>query len=469
MDKMNRRDFLGLGAAGAGFLATTALGMTPATASAKPIEYGPAVTLPDAQIPALTGDVMQHVEKLPIRKDVDVLVAGGGVAGVAAALAAKRAGKDVLLLEKTTLLGGLATIGLINYFEPLCNGRGKQVIFGMCEEFLRLSMKVGFNTLPKEWEDGEPKEPTNKRYTNRYSPQIFALQLTDLLHREGVQLLFDCIASTPVMEGGHCKGVIVDSKSGREFIPAKIVIDTTGDCDILYRAGVPTRQGGNFFTYWAKAITLESCRKAAEAGNIRYAFGGRNGGTSALSGKGHPEGMPLFTGTTVDNVTDYLLKNQLLMLQKLSKEDPKSREVITLPTMCQFRETRCIIGDHVFVDTDCYKHYDTSIAAICDFTRRDRVYEVPYGALCKAGYDNLLTGGRSASAEGFGWDVLRVIPPAIVTGEAAGYAASVAIDRKKPVAEIPVGELQKILVGANAPVHFDDSLIPPKKEEAEKK
>ncbi|MBQ2337452.1 MAG: FAD-dependent oxidoreductase, partial [Victivallales bacterium] len=207
MDKMNRRDFLGLGAAGAGFLATTALGMTPATASAKAIEYGPAVSLPDAQIPALTGDVLQHVEKLPIRKDVDVLVAGGGVAGVAAALAAKRAGKDVLLLEKTTLLGGLATIGLINYFEPLCNGRGKQVIFGMCEEFLRLSMKVGFNTLPKEWENGEPKEPTNKRYTNRYSPQIFALQLTDLLHREGVQLLFDCIASTPVMEGGHCKGV----------------------------------------------------------------------------------------------------------------------------------------------------------------------------------------------------------------------------------------------------------------------
>ena len=157
------------------------------------------------------------------------------------------------------------------------------------------------------------------------------------------------------------------------------------------------------------------------------------------------------------------------MLQKLSKEDPKSREVITLPTMCQFRETRCIIGDHVFVDTDCYKHYDTSIGAICDFTRRDRVYEVPYGTLCKAGYDNLLTGGRSASASGFGWDVLRVIPPAIVTGEAAGYAASLAIDSKKPVADIPLGVLQKTLVANNAPVHFDDSLIPPKKEETENK
>ena len=460
MDKINRRDFLGLGAAGAGFLATTALGMTPATASAKPIEYGPAVSLPDAQIPALTGDVLQHVEKLPIRKDVDVLVAGGGVAGVAAALAAKRAGKDVLLLEKTTLLGGLATIGLINYFEPLCNGRGKQVIFGMCEEFLRLSMKVGFNTLPKEWEDGEPKEPTNKRYTNRYSPQIFALQLTDLLHREGVQLLFDCIASTPVMEGGHCKGVIVDSKSGREFIPAKIVIDTTGDCDILYRAAC--RRGRAAIS--SPTGPRRSRWKAAARPLRRATSAMRSGGATAARRRCLEKAIRMFTGTTVDNVTDYLLKNQLLMLQKLSKEDPKSREVITLPTMCQFRETRCIIGDHVFVDTDCYKHYDTSIAAICDFTRRDRVYEVPYGALCKAGYDNLLTGGRSASAEGFGWDVLRVIPPAIVTGEAAGYAASVAIDRKKPVAEIPVGELQKILVGANAPVHFDDSLIPPKKE-----
>ncbi|MBP5674016.1 MAG: hypothetical protein J6X49_16640, partial [Victivallales bacterium] len=76
MDKMNRRDFLGLSAAGAGFLATTAMGLTTATASAKPIEYGPPVSLPDAQLPALTGDVLQHVEKLPIRKDVDILVAG---------------------------------------------------------------------------------------------------------------------------------------------------------------------------------------------------------------------------------------------------------------------------------------------------------------------------------------------------------------------------------------------------------
>ena len=74
-------------------------------------------------------------EKIPVRtKSYDVLVAGGGVAGIAAALTARRAGKKVLLIEKSTILGGLATLGLVNLFVPMCNGRGKQIIYGLAEE-----------------------------------------------------------------------------------------------------------------------------------------------------------------------------------------------------------------------------------------------------------------------------------------------------------------------------------------------
>ena len=73
--------------------------------------------------------------------DYDVIVAGGGVAGVAAAVSASRMGKRTLLIEKTIGLGGLATNGLVNLFVPMCNGRGVQIIKGMVEEMLRLSVK----------------------------------------------------------------------------------------------------------------------------------------------------------------------------------------------------------------------------------------------------------------------------------------------------------------------------------------
>ena len=76
---------------------------------------------------------------LNAKKDYDVIVCGGGVSGVAAAISAANCGKSVLLLEKSTILGGLATLGLINIFVPLCNGRGKQIILGLCEKWTRQS------------------------------------------------------------------------------------------------------------------------------------------------------------------------------------------------------------------------------------------------------------------------------------------------------------------------------------------
>jgi len=76
-------------------------------------------------------------------REYDVLVAGGGVAGVAAALAASRAGRSVALVEKTVLLGGLATTGLINHYLPICDGNGRQVCYVIAEELLHLSIRYG--------------------------------------------------------------------------------------------------------------------------------------------------------------------------------------------------------------------------------------------------------------------------------------------------------------------------------------
>lgn len=401
-------------------------------------------------------------EEIQLKGQYEVIVAGGGVAGVAAALSAARLGKKVLLIEKGISLGGLATIGQVNLFVPMCNGRGTQIIKGMAQEFLELSVKYGYGGLPAEWEKGDPGPGAKSRCVCRFSPAIFSLVLTEMMVKENVDILYDTVITAPVMEGGHCQGVIVENKSGRGYYEGKIIVDTTGDADILYRAGVPTEQGRNFFTMMAYATNLELCEKAVQNKDIQYVYYTRAwGGNATLYGSGHPEGMPVFQGTTGENVTEFVVKNHLAMLDHIREDDRKSRDVIVLPSMAQFRETRTLVGDDVFTVESAYCHCETSIGAICDFDRRDYLYEVPYGTLVKTGFDNLITAGRTASAKNdYSWDVLRVIPPAIITGQAAGVAASLAIDADCAIYDVDVPRLQQILESQNVIIHFDDSLIP---------
>ena len=399
---------------------------------------------------------------VPVRDSYDIIVCGGGIAGCAAALEGARHGKKVMLLEKSTVLGGLATMGLINYFVPMCNGRGIPICKGMAEEFLRLSVKYGYDTLADVWKETNVDAPadTKRRYDTAYSPYIFAMQLTELLRDAGVKLLFDCLASYPIMDGGHCTGIITDSKSGLEFYGAKQVIDTTGDCDIVQRAGIPTVDGRNFYSYFARQISIESCKRAIESGQAHRAVTTISGGSTNLYGGGQPENVPLYWGTSVENVSDYLIRNQIDMLEKLKKDDRLFREVTTLPMMPQFRTTRRIDGDITVHEEDKYKHFDDSVCAICDFDRRDFLYEVPLRSLTRRGFDNIITAGRSASADGYAWDVFRVIPPAILTGQAAAVAASHAIDENCAVTDCDIRKVQSVLESENVMIHFDDALIP---------
>lgn len=395
--------------------------------------------------------------------EYDVIVAGGGVAGVAAAVSARRMGKRTLLIEKTIGLGGLATNGLINLFVPMCNGRGVQIIKGMAEEMLRLSAKYSYDTIPEAWKNGEPGPGENTRYLNRFSAPIYTLTLTEFVQKEGVDLLFDTVITAPVMEGNVCRGLIVENKTGCEFYGAKMVIDTTGDADVLYRAGVPTVQGQNFHTYFPKSVTLESCKKAVETENMSKLYGSMYaGGRATLYGENQPEGKPTRGGTSVKDVTEYVIENHLACLEELRKEDRFKRTVVSLPGMPQFRTTRHIDGDYTLKVEDAYRHFEDSVAAICDFDRRDYLYEVPYRTLVKTGYPNLITAGRSAAATGYAWDVLRVIPPAILTGQAAGVACSLALDDQVDISHVDMQKLQKTLADQNVMIHFEDALIPEK-------
>ena len=405
-----------------------------------------------------------YSKNLAVKGHYDVIVCGGGVAGVSAALSCAQRGKSTLLIEKSTILGGLATLGLINLFVPMCNGRGKQIIFGRCEKWVRDSAKYGFDTIPDEWKMGEPTKKTDLRYVSWFSPYIFAMQMTEEVVNTNIDLLFDCNAIEPIMEENTCKGVVTLSKSGLEYYTCKMLTDTTGEMDVMRRAGVPCTKGKNFATYIGKKITLESCQRAVEKKNIYEAYTRVSGYSASLWGTNQPEGMPRWSGLTGEEVNDYIIRNQLEMLKTLKGDNRWERDVASLPLMPQFRTSCHLNGDYVFTEKDAYRHFDDSVCAINDFEHRDYLYEVPLRALTRKDYPNMLTAGRCASAEGYGWDVIRVIPPAILTGQAAANAACLAIEENCGVADVNIRKLQARLEEENVMIHFPDEYVPEDKK-----
>ena len=400
-----------------------------------------------------------------MKYEYDVIVAGGGVAGCAAALSAVREGKSVLLIEKTLTFGGLGTIGLINFFVPMCNGRGKAITKGMCAEFVDLSKKYGWAFTTEEWKDGEPAEKTDARYMVRYSPNIFALALAEILFKEGVTILLDSVVSAAETEDGLIRRVRVTNKTGDEWFSSKMFIDATGDADLSKFAGAPTVDGENYYTYIAFGATLESCRRAVEENSIGKLYTAFNGGKSTLYGQFHPEGMKKFGGTTGEEVTEYILRNQMDLIENIRNQDPDSRDIVTLPTMPQFRTTRHLKGLYTLKTDDAYRYFDDSVCLINDFDRRDYLYEVPLRCLIAENVKNLLAVGRCASAEGYAWDVLRVIPPAILTGQAAGVAACHAIDENTDIRNVNICALQKKLESKNVLIHMTKELMPEEMQE----
>ena len=401
-----------------------------------------------------------HPPALPVQSAHDVVVVGGGVAGIAAAIAAKRAGCSVLLLERNCILGGLATAGLVNLFVPLCNGRGIQIMKGMAEEFLRTSIRFGYNTLNSAWKKGEPSAPTHLRYATFFSPQIFALQLLERIREEGIDLLFDAVFEDVVCENGRCSGLTVLCEEGRLFFPASVIVDASGSSIVFRRAGAPTVSGRNYFSYHGYLLTLDSCADALRHGDIRRACRWQQGGEANLYGERHPDGMDFFYGDTSEQITSYLAANQQHLLNKLKPDSPESRDLVALPSMPQLRTIRRIQGDYMLTCDDLYRHFDDSVTALCDSERRDSLYEIPFRSMVHREFPNLIAAGRNLSADGYLWDVTRVIPPAILTGQAAGNAAALAVRTNTPVPSISVPALQTLLEAQGVLLHFRDSWVP---------
>lgn len=354
----------------------------------------------------------------------DIIVVGGGIAGIAASVAAAREGVDVLLIEKGINLGGLATTGLISWYEPLCNGKGKQLIFGIAEELIKLSAKYSFDNIPAKWGGEEINPKRGDRYSTWFSPTVFSVALDEYVIQNGVKILFDTMAVTPVMDGNTALGVITETTSGKEFYPAKIIVDATGDASVMQRAGVPTVLGENYMVYVSHYFEKDTVDKYVKDGDTarfrKWKFQGSN-----CFGKGDTESPQKYMCTDNKAITDFILKGKQLLLNFIRTKEKNSYDIMTIPHMPQFRTIRRIVGDNDFTG-DSNMHFADSIGVCGDFRHPDgKAYEIPYSALINSNFNNLIAAGRIISApQGDGWEISRVIPVCALTGEAAGKAAA---------------------------------------------
>ncbi len=397
-----------------------------------------------------------------LKQSYDIVVAGAGVAGVAAALEAARSGFKTALVEKTILFGGLATTGLINVYLPLCDGRGRQVIFGIAEELLHLSIKYGPGTIPAGWKGGAPGEPTS-RYLVRFSPAAFVLALDEVLQAAGVDLWLDTLVCLPVMEGRRVTGVEVENKSGRSLLAAQCVIDATGDADLVFQSGASCVVQDNWMSIWSHQISKEKIVRALDnpgKEDLLQATCLRLGAND--NGKGHPEGMEKFYGTENEQITHFVLEGRRLLREHYQKEwgrGASSRQSlfpITLSSMAQFRTTRCITGLDSMMDGQADKHRETSIGLSGDWRKPGPVWEIPYGALLPREIQGLLAAGRCIASTGDAWQVTRVIPPAALTGQAAGVAAGLAVHKNTTPDQISAAEVQAAMQMRGIPNHIAD-------------
>lgn len=183
--------------------------------------------------------ITEPERKLEIKGEYDVAVAGGGIAGIAAALAAARSGAKTLLIEREFTLGGLATLGLVTIYLPLCDGRGRQVSFGIAEELLRLSIQHGAEAnYPEIWLDEHTTEERAKgqRFEVQYDANVFAILCEQMLTQEGVEILYGTSVSNTTVSEGRINALVLENKSGRYAVSVKSVVDATGDADVCVLA-----------------------------------------------------------------------------------------------------------------------------------------------------------------------------------------------------------------------------------------
>ena len=434
---------------------------------------------------------MLYSRNLPENREYDIIVAGGGPAGCAAAAAAGREGKRVLLIESEGCLGGMGTAGLVPAWAPFSD-REKVIYRGIALDVLK---KAGLGLSPVRPEDAWNWVAIDAETLKRV--------YDELMEENGVDVLFHSSVCDVLAENGRVKGLIVSNKAGLTAYLAPVFVDGTGDADLAFRSGAETVCGGK--AGQVQPSTL--CFTLANVNEEMYPSKGNMHPTSPttkafdmMADEKYPlivdkhiclswigDGVVGFNAGHVFDVdsTDPVSVGKGEMLgRKLAKEERdalaehcpevygKARLVATAPKL-GVRESRRIVGDYVLTREDylarrsfpdeigrnCY-YLDTHGPRDEEEKPKDTSVEhryapgeshgIPYRCLLPKGVDNLLVAGRCLSTDRAVQGSIRVMPTCLVTGEAAGVAAAMAVDAGGAVRAVDVTRLRDRLreVGA---------------------
>ncbi len=424
--------------------------------------------------------IREPARDIKVAARADVVVVGGGPAGFSAALAAARNGADTILLERYNHLGGLASGGMVLVLDDMWDSHlGEISVRGNCMKLLERMDGMGLAAYPRQNEWG--KDPAMYQRWARWGtfdfntttqphPIIFAAAFDpdawkraslEMVQEHKIKLRLHSWYSQTLVEDGKVKGVICDSKSGREAILGDVVIDATGDLDVAASAGAQHISGnyivttvfrlGGVDTDAAEAWEREEPEAfAALDRQIKKVLGGSWGFwwlKTPLPGIvwcncPHMAGLD---GLKVEDLTraEMLGRKHIHALVDLVRAKLPGFEkcvVIDVAPQTGVRQTRLLEGDYVLTKDDlaARTRFDDSIA-------RGRDYYMPYRVLLPQKIDNLLVAGRHFSVTSQAQKISREIPPCMAMGEAAGVAAALALNAGVTVRNVDVRAVQKAL------------------------
>jgi hypothetical protein len=400
----------------------------------------------------------EPARNLPVTRDADVVIVGGGPAGLAAAIASARTGANTVLVEQFGYIGGTATASLmacINGFRNQVEPDGTQTVRGIAEEIaLRLKDVGGLGKSPYP-QKPYPTEPGKLEYSYVIDTERFKHITLQLCVEAGVDLLFHTYFSDAIREGEAVRGVIVENKSGRQALLAKCVVDASGDGDVAARAGAP---------FWQ--TVKDEAPRLNDALMYRIQFGAARPagqyacdlGTNAVV---WGPGVGPIDGVNGDALSRAEVETRLRLYDDFAKKqqaEPSLADarVIETPPLLGVRQTRFIEGGYKLTAEDAIegRRFDDVVAIsscpIIHFYGYRRYlehegYDIPYRCLVPQRVENLLMAGRCISSEQQPYESHRAMVPIMAIGQAAGAAAALCAKGGVAPRQLDVRKLQQTL------------------------